>query len=88
MIIALKLLIFTVWIWAGISKFGLHFTSVIPPMVSNSPALPVKWLKRAHYRNYPHDLRPSHLATFMAHGPGTVVEIIARWRCCYRRGRG
>ncbi|MFV8161711.1 DUF3556 domain-containing protein [Mycobacterium sp. 134] len=77
MIIAGKLLIGTVWIWAGISKFGLHFTNVIPPMVSNSPTLPVKWLKRAHYRNFPDDLRPSHLATFMAHGPGSFVEIVA-----------
>jgi uncharacterized membrane protein YkgB len=77
MIIALKLLIFTVWFWAGISKFGLHFTNVVPPMVSNSPALPFKWLKRAQYRNYPHDLLPSHVASFMAHGPGTLVEIIA-----------
>jgi hypothetical protein len=77
MIIAGKLLIATVWIWAGISKFGLHFTNVIPPMVSNSPTLPIKWLKRAHYRNFPEDLRPSHLATFMAHGPGSFVEIVA-----------
>jgi uncharacterized membrane protein YkgB len=77
MIIALKLLIFTVWFWAGVSKFGPHFTSVIPPMVSNSPALPLKWLKRAHYRYFPDDVRPSHLATFMAHGPGTVVEIFS-----------
>jgi uncharacterized membrane protein YkgB len=77
MIVALKLLIFTVWFWAGVSKFGLHFTNVVPPMVSNSPAMPFKWLKRAHYRNFPHDLRPSHLASFMAHGPGSVVEIIA-----------
>ena len=77
MIIALKLLIVVVWIAAGVSKFGLHFTNVIPPMVSNSPSLPFKWLKRAHYRDYPNDLRPSHLASFMAHGPGTVVEIVA-----------
>ncbi|QRY52470.1 DUF3556 domain-containing protein [Mycolicibacterium septicum] len=77
MMIAGKLLIATVWIWAGISKFGLHFTNVIPPMVSNSPTLPIKWLKRAHYRNFPEDLRPSHLATFMAHGPGSFVEIVA-----------
>src|SRR5271155_4372959 len=77
MIIALKLLIVVVWVAAGVSKFGLHFTSVIPPMVSNSPTLPLKWLKRAHYRNFPNDLRPSHLATFMAHVPGTVVEILA-----------
>ena len=46
-------------------------------MVSNSPTLPFKWVKRAHYRNFPNDLRPSHLATFMAHVPGTVVEIVA-----------
>lgn len=77
MVIALKILIFTVWFWAGVSKFGPHFTSVIPPMVSNSPAMPFRWLKRAHYRHFPDDVRPSHLATFMAHGPGTVVEIIS-----------
>src|ERR1700739_477460 len=77
MIIALKLLIVVVWVAAGVSKFGLHFTNVISPMVSNSPTLPLKWLKRAHYRNFPNDLRPSHLASFMAHGPGTVVEILA-----------
>ena len=77
MIIALKLLIVIVWIAAGVSKFGLHFTNVIPPMVSNSPSLPFRWLKRAHYRDFPNDLRPSHIASFMAHGPGTVVEIVA-----------
>lgn len=77
MIVALKLLIVTVWFWAGVSKFGVHFSHVIPPMVSNSPTMPVTWVKRAHYRDFPDDLRPSHLATFMAHGPGTVVEIIS-----------
>jgi len=77
MIIALKLLIVVVWVGAGVSKLGLHFTNVIPPMVSNSPLIPFKWLKRAHYRSFPEDLRPSHLAGFMAHGPGSVVEIIA-----------
>jgi uncharacterized membrane protein YkgB len=77
MIVALKLLIFTVWFWAGISKLGRHFANVVPPMVSNSPAMPLRWLKRAHYRRFPYDLRPSHLARFMAHGPGSVVEIIA-----------
>src|ERR1700751_1210442 len=77
MIIALKLLIVVVWVGAGVSKLGLHFTNVIPPMVSNSPLIPFKGLKRAHYRNYPDDLRPSHLASFMAHVPGSVVEILA-----------
>jgi hypothetical protein len=76
-LVDLKLLIVTVWFWAGVSKFGMHFTNVIPPMVSNSPSMPLKWLKRKHYRNFPDDLLPSHLATFMAHGLGTVVEIIS-----------
>ena len=77
MIIALKLLIVVVWVAAGVSKFGSHFTPVIAPMVSNSPSMPFKWIKRAHYRDFPKDLRPSHVATFMAHVPGTVVEIVA-----------
>ena len=77
MIVALKLLIVVVWVGAGVSKLGLHFTNVIPPMVSNSPFIPFRWLKRAHYRSYPNDLRPSHLASLMAHGPGSVVEILA-----------
>ncbi|MFE3173975.1 DUF3556 domain-containing protein [Amycolatopsis sp. NPDC059090] len=77
MIIAAKLLICLVWIGAGVSKFGKHFTNVVPPMVSNSPCVPFKWLKRAHYRDFPNDIRPSKLASFMAHVGGTTVEIIA-----------
>ncbi|WP_406637830.1 DUF3556 domain-containing protein [Amycolatopsis sp. WGS_07] len=76
MIIAAKLLICIVWIGAGVSKFGKHFTNVVPPMVSNSPCVPFKWLKRAHYRDFPNDIRPSKLASFMAHVGGTTVEII------------
>ncbi|MBB3038239.1 DUF3556 domain-containing protein [Hoyosella altamirensis] len=77
MIIALKVLILVVWVGAGFSKFGKHFANVVPPMVSNSPSMPFKSLKRAHYRNYPNDLRPSKLAHFMAHVNGTAVEIAA-----------
>ena len=36
MIIALKMLIVVVWVGAGFSKFGKHFSNVIPPMVSNT----------------------------------------------------
>jgi uncharacterized membrane protein YkgB len=77
MIIACKMLIVAVWVGAGFSKFGKHFSNVIPPMVSNSPSLPFRWLKRAHYRDFPRDLRPSRLAHFMAHVNGTFVEIVA-----------
>ena len=77
MIIALKLLIVVVWVGAGVSKFGKHFSNVVPPMVSNSPSMPFKWIKRAHYRDFPRDLRPSRVADIMAHVAGTTVEIIA-----------
>src|SRR5271157_5995125 len=76
MIIALKLLIVVVWVGAGVSKFGKHFSNVVPPMVSNSPSMPFKWVKRAHYRDFPRDLRPSELASLMAHVGGTCVEIV------------
>ncbi|MCW4354254.1 DUF3556 domain-containing protein [Hoyosella sp. YIM 151337] len=77
MIIALKMLIVVVWVGAGFSKFGKHFASVIPPMVSNSPGMPFKSVKRAHYRDFPRDMKPSRLANFMAHVNGTAVEIVA-----------
>lgn len=77
MIIALKLLILVVWVGAGVSKFGKHFANVVPPMVSNSPSVPFAWVKRAHYRDFPRDLRPSRVADLMAHIGGTFVEIVA-----------
>ncbi|WP_280248634.1 DUF3556 domain-containing protein [Nocardia abscessus] len=76
MIIAAKLLICAVWIGAGVSKFGRHFSNVVPPMVSNSPGVPAKWIKRSHYRDFPRDLRPSKVASFLAHVGGTTVEIV------------
>jgi hypothetical protein len=76
MIIALKMLIVVVWVGAGFSKFGKHFSNVIPPMVSNTIFAP-KWLRRAHYREFGRDMRPSRLADFMAHVNGTTVEIAA-----------
>src|SRR6201988_990101 len=76
MIIALKIVIVVVWVGAGWSKFGKHFSNVIPPMVSNTIFMP-KWVRRAHYRDFGRDMLPSRLADFMAHVNGTTVEIIA-----------
>jgi len=45
-------------------------------MVSNSPSVPFKWIKRLHYRDYPRDIRPSRPADLLAHVGGTTVEII------------
>ncbi|MBF6212683.1 DUF3556 domain-containing protein [Nocardia puris] len=77
MIVALKMLIVVVWVGAGFSKLSRHFSNVVPPMVSNSPSIPFKFVKRAHYRDFPKDMRPSRLADVMAHGGGTFVEIVA-----------
>ena len=44
-------------------------------MVSNTPWMP-KAIKRAHYRSFPDDLRPSHVAGLLAHVGGTIVEIV------------
>ncbi len=76
MIVALKLLIVSVWVGAGISKLGHHFSMVVPPMLSNTLWLPSKTIKRAHYRSFPNDLRPSIVAGGVAHVLGTVVEVV------------
>jgi uncharacterized membrane protein YkgB len=76
MIVAAKLLIVIVWVGAASSKFGRHFANVIPPMVSNTPWLLFKSIKRLHYRNFPEDLRPSERAVRLAHGGGTFVELV------------
>src|SRR3954447_14888484 len=75
MIVAAKLLIVTVWVGAAFSKLGRHFASVIPPMVSNTPWVFVRAVKRLHYRSYPEDLRPAPRAVALAHGAGTLVEM-------------
>lgn len=77
MIVMLKLLIFSVWIGAGISKIGKHFSFVIPPMISNAPSVPGTMIRRLHYRRFPEDVRPSHLASGIGHILGTFVEIVA-----------
>jgi hypothetical protein len=76
MIVGAKLLILSSWMGASVSKMNLHFGNVIPVMVSNTPWLSSKKIKRLHYRNFPEDIRPSKLGLRVAHGPGTLVEFI------------
>src|ERR1700751_1206315 len=74
MIIALKMLILVVWVGAGFSKFGQHFSHVIPPMVSNTIFAP-KWVRRAHYRDFRRDMRPSRLGGFFGNRKWTHGQI-------------
>jgi Transmembrane protein of unknown function (DUF3556) len=62
------------WFWAGFSKLNHHFPAVVCVMTSNGPFTRFPWLRRRMYQNYPADLRPSRLATVMAHS-GTVFEF-------------
>jgi hypothetical protein len=75
LIVAAKLIIVSVWVGAAISKMNHHFLNVVPPMVSNAPFVP-KFVRRAHYRDLPTDLKPSRLAWFMAHVLGTTAELV------------
>lgn len=63
-----------VWFWAATSKLNHHFPSVIMVMMNQGPFFP-KWLKKKLFRSFPDDLRPSKMATAMAH-MGTVTEMM------------
>lgn len=62
------------WFWAGVSKLNHHFPAVVGVMTSNSPVSRFAWWRRKMYVSYPDDLRPSRLATVMAH-VGTLLEL-------------
>jgi hypothetical protein len=62
------------WFWAGFSKLNHHFPTVVCVMTSNGPFTRFPWLRRRMYRDYPRDLRPSRLATLVAHA-GTALEM-------------
>ena len=62
------------WFWAGFSKLNHHFPTVVCVMTSNGPFTRIPWLRRRMYRDYPRDLRPSRLATTMAHA-GALLEF-------------
>jgi hypothetical protein len=64
----------SLWFWAGVSKLNHHFPTVVCVMTSNGPFTRFPWLRRRMYREFPGDLRPSRLATNMAHA-GTVLEF-------------
>ncbi len=64
-----------IWWGAATSKLNHHFPSVVTIMVSNSPFLRSRWLRRAMYRDHPTDLTASRLAVWLAHG-GTAIEYV------------
>jgi len=76
MIVAAKVLICVVWVGAGFSKLTRHFPMVLPPMVANTPWMPIKAIKKMHVAGFPDDLRPSRFTFVLAHGPAAFAEMV------------
>jgi hypothetical protein len=74
MVFALKLCMVAMWWGAAASKLNRHFPFVVSVMVSNTPWQKSRRMKKALYRQWPEDMRPSRLSALLAHG-GTVVEF-------------
>ena len=62
------------WFFAGVSKLNRHFEAVTCVMMSNSPMMPLRSVRRAMYRDFPRDLRPSAFARVLGH-LGTLLEL-------------
>ena len=74
MIVAAKLVMIAIWIGAATSKLNHHFPYVVATMMGNNPLIRWRWLRKALYRRFPEDVRPSIIPQLLAHG-GTVIEM-------------
>lgn len=73
-IIAAKLACVVIWMGAATSKLNKHFPFVISTMMSNSPVIRSRALKRKFFENFPDDLRPGRLSRVVAH-ISTAIEM-------------
>ena len=72
-IVAAKLACVVIWMGAATSKLTKHFPFVISTMMSNSPVVRPRALKRAFFERFPDDLRPGRLSRGLAH-VSTAIE--------------
>jgi len=73
-IIAAKLACVVIWMGAATSKLNKHFPFVISTMMSNSPVIRPRALKRRFFERFPDDLRPGRLSRTVAH-VSTAIEM-------------
>lgn len=85
MILGAKLVAVILWVAVALSKVNLHFSYVVPIMISNSPLQQSKWLKRRMYRDFPTDLRPSRLGACLAY-TGVFFESVPPLILLFSRG--
>ncbi|MGI9161475.1 MAG: DUF3556 domain-containing protein [Mycobacterium sp.] len=74
-IIAAKLVCIVIWLGAGTSKLTRHFPFVVSTMMSNSPVMRPRALKRKFFHHFPDDLRPGWPARLVAH-LSTAIEML------------
>ncbi len=74
-LIAAKLVCMAIWLGAGTSKLTRHFPFVVSTMMSNSPVMRTRVLKRKFFRHFPDDLRPGWPAKLVAH-LSTGIELL------------
>ncbi len=72
-IVAAKLACLVIWMGAATSKLTQHFPFVISTMMSNSPVVRPRVLKRAFFEHFPDDLRPGPLSRALAY-VSTAIE--------------
>ena len=74
-IVAAKLVCLAIWLGAGTSKLTRHFPFVVSTMMSNSPVMRTRALKRKFFHRFPDDLRPGWPARLVAH-LSTAIELL------------
>jgi Transmembrane protein of unknown function (DUF3556) len=75
-VVGAKVVFMVIWLGAATSKLNRHFPFVISTMLANNPFIPSGALKRALFKRYPDDLRPSGLAGFIAHFSTAVEGLV------------
>jgi hypothetical protein len=85
MIVGAKVVFLVIWMGAATSKLNKHFPCVISTMMSNSPIVRPRWVKRRFFEKFPDDLRPGRLSRLFAHG-STAVEMLVPLVLFFSRG--
>ena len=75
-VVGAKVVFMVIWLGAATSKLNRHFPFVISTMLANNPFIPSGALKRALFKCYPDDLRPSGLSGFIAHFSTAVEGLV------------
>ncbi|WP_024801675.1 DUF3556 domain-containing protein [Nocardia sp. BMG51109] len=74
-VVGAKLVFLVIWVGAATSKLNRHFPFVISTMMSNSPLVRPRAIKRRFFEKFPDDLRPGRWSRVVAH-TSTAIEML------------